>query len=612
MHSSLKHSLIGVLLFAAFLLCRTQVAAQSAHPMHMPAAATASGPVTDIVRNPADVPLPVGNRAPAVVRVALTAKEVVGHLDPANNTTYRYWTFNGKVPGPMIRVEQGDTVEVTLRNDAASHMVHSVDFHAALGPGGGAAVSQAAPGQTKTFTFQATAPGLFVYHCGTPMIADHIANGMYGLILVEPRGGLPHVDHEYYLMQGEIYTNAPMGKTGLQQFSEAKLMQEDPTYFVFNGATDALTKEHPLQAKAGETVRLFFGDAGPNKPSSPHMVGEIFTKEYEAGSLLANPLPNVQTAMVAPGSAAILELKAVEPGHFNLMDHAMSRMAKGLLATLDVSGSEDAALMHAGKSAASVALSGMTAPDAAAAFTNVQPDMGNSGAMPSMPIADSAATAHTLRRKPAATHRKSASGPPTELNGCLTLLDDGRAMLKVLGTADTYRVEAQPLLFSANANRIVHVSGYVGSVVSNEDAHVPSFVVSNLDEVASNCSARVTPAMLRAASASEAPPDTPGLKGSAAMVGMTDMAFVPARTIITAGQKVTWKNSSQVMHNVVDDASKAMNPADVQLPAGAKEFGSAYLQPGQTFSKVFTTPGIYHYVCTLHEGNGMKGTIFVK
>ncbi len=236
-------------------------------------------PTVDIVRDPADVPNPIGSRPPTTVHVTLTAEEVVGQLDPASGTTYRYWTFNGKVPGPMIRVRQGDMVEVTFRNDARSRMVHSVDFHAALGPGGGAAFSQAIPGQAKTFTFKATTPGLFMYHCGTPMIAEHIANGMYGLILVEPPGGLSRVDHEYYFMQGEIYTTAAKGKAGLQQFSDAKLMDEDPEYFVFNGAVNALTKRYPLSANEGETVRLFFGDAGPNETSSLHVVGEIFTRD---------------------------------------------------------------------------------------------------------------------------------------------------------------------------------------------------------------------------------------------------------------------------------------------------------------------------------------------
>src|SRR6185437_12973723 len=261
----------------------------------------------DIARDPTDIPPPVGKRGPSVVHVTLTAEEVVGTLDASAGTTYRYWTFNGKVPGPMIRVRQGDMVQVTLHNDASSHMTHSIDFHAALGPGGGAALTQAAPGQSKTFTFEATTPGLFVYHCGTPMIAEHMANGMYGLILVEPDGGLPPVDHEYYVMQGEIYSGAPIGKQGLQQFSAAKLMAETPEYFVLNGAVAALVTEYPMPAKVGETVRVFFGNAGPNETASMHVVGEIFTRLYELGSLTSSPLSGIQTAGVPPGAAAILE-----------------------------------------------------------------------------------------------------------------------------------------------------------------------------------------------------------------------------------------------------------------------------------------------------------------
>jgi nitrite reductase (NO-forming) len=207
----------------------------------------------DIVRDPSDLPRPIGERAPALVRVTLTAKELVGVFDPTSGTTYRYWTFNGKVPGPFIRVRQGDTVEVTLANAKDSSMVHSIDFHAAIGPGGGSALTQVPPGQLKSFTFQATVPGLFVYHCGSPMVAQHIANGMYGLILVEPAGGLPHVDREYYIMQSEFYTTAPKGKAGLQQFSAENLMSENAQYYLFNGAVDAITKEYPLHANEGET-----------------------------------------------------------------------------------------------------------------------------------------------------------------------------------------------------------------------------------------------------------------------------------------------------------------------------------------------------------------------
>ncbi len=160
----------------------------------------------DIVRDPTDLPGPIGNRGPTHVRIDLEAKEVVGQL--ADGTTYPYWTFNGKVPGPFFRVRVGDTVEVHLKNDPNSIMPHSVDFHAVTGPGGGAVMTTTAPGGETMFTFKALNPGLFVYHCATPMVAMHISSGMYGMILVEPEGGLPAVDREFYMMQGEIYTPA--------------------------------------------------------------------------------------------------------------------------------------------------------------------------------------------------------------------------------------------------------------------------------------------------------------------------------------------------------------------------------------------------------------------
>ena len=581
----------------------------------------------NVVRDPVDVPPAVGSRGPAVVHVTLTAEEVVGTLDPSAGTTYRYWTFNGKVPGPMIRVTQGDTVEVTLGNDAGSHMAHSVDFHAALGPGGGAAFTQAVPGQSKTFTFKATTPGLFVYHCGTPMIAEHIANGMYGLILVEPEGGLATVDREYYVMQGEIYTTAAKGKPGLQQFSDAKLMEENPEYFVFNGAVDSLTKPHAMQAKVGETVRIFFGDAGPNATSSLHVVGEIFTRDYALGSLTSPPLNGVQTASVPPGASAILEFKASIPGQFNMMDHAMARMAKGLMATFEISGQENAALMHPGPAADPVAsgvprLSGMTQADTAAglmgpqasstAATDRNPVLATSDERRSEMDMDSG-MAHM--GKPA--HSPHASGTleisplnadtnPKQLNGCLTLSNDGKAMLRLLQSSKVYRIEARPLLFSQNVNRLVHVTGYYGSVVEVEDPHVPSFVVDALEPLAPNCSVRLSAAAIRETLAKVSAPVAQGT------VGMTDMGFVPPAITVNVGDKVVWKNSSPVIHNVVDDASKALSRVDVKLPSGVRPFDSGLLQPGQSFSKVFNEPGIYLYVCTLHEGSGMKGVVIVR
>jgi copper-containing nitrite reductase len=584
--------------------------------------------IVDIVRDPADVPLAVGERKPAVVRVTLIAEEVVGTLDPSAGTTYRYWTFNGKVPGPMIRVRQGDTVEVTLRNDASSHMAHSVDFHAALGPGGGAAFTQAVPGQSKTFTFQATTPGLFVYHCGTPMIAEHIANGMYGLILVEPEGGLATVDREYYVMQGEIYTTAAKGKAGMQLFSDAKLMEESPEYFVFNGAVDALTKTQPMQAKVGETVRVFFGDAGPNDTSSLHIVGEIFTRDYPLGSLTSPPLTGVQTASVPPGAAAILEFKASVPGQFSMMDHAMARMAKGLMATFEISGAENATLMHPGPALDSTAsgmprLSGMTQADTAASLTEPQSD--STAATTNNAVAattsDEASemnmdmstrphegnTPHSPHPSQAIeTSTAEAVANSKELNGCLTLSNDGKAMLQLLQSSKVYRVEARPLLFSQNANRLVHVTGYFGSVVEIEDPRVPSFVVDTLDPLAPNCSVKLSAAAIRKTLAKLTAPVAQGT------VGMTDMGFVPPAITVNVGTKVVWKNSSQVIHNVVDDESKALSRIDVKLPSGASPFDSGLLQPGQSYARVFTEPGIYGYVCTLHEGSGMKGVVIVR
>jgi len=624
--------ILSVLLFLFMITGPERLPAQPAANQR-PGAKTIANTV-DIVRDPTDVPPPNANRAPAVVHVTLSAEEVLGQLDPSVGTTYRYWTFNGKVPGPMIRLRQGDMVEVTLRNEASSHMVHSVDFHAALGPGGGAAFSQAIPGQSKTFTFQATTPGLFVYHCGTPMIAEHIANGMYGLILVEPAGGLPHADHEFYIMQGEVYTTAPKGKAGLQQFSDARLTEETPEYFVFNGAVDALTKEHPMRANVGETVRVFFGDAGPNDTSSLHVVGEIFTRDYELGSLTSPPLTGIQTTSVPPGGAAILEFTASVPGQFTMMDHAMARMAKGLMAVFEVRGAQNTAFMHDGPaesasgSQASIAwVTGMSQADttrssgggdaglAATRGVSTRPADAKEEAIPnpmrSMPMHMVSAKAEHPRGSNL-THPVSALKPappgPTELNGCLTLLNDGRAMLKVFQSTKTYRLEARPLLFSENANRLIHVTGELGSVVAVEDPSIPSFVVNTVDELAPNCSAKVTPALLRKALAKAAGAGTV----APLTVGMSDMAFMPAKIVIKVGQKVTWKDSSEVIHNVVDDAGKAINKADVHVPEGGKPFDSGLMQPGQTFARVFTAPGVYRYVCTLHEANGMKGVVVVQ
>lgn len=302
---------------------------------------------SSIVRDPTDIPAPIGKRGPQTVKLNLKAEELEGRL--ADGASYRYWTFDGKVPGPFLRVRTGDTVEFTLANDAHSTVTHSVDLHAVTGPGGGAAELQVPPGQRKTVTFKALAPGLYVYHCATPMVAHHIANGMYGLILVEPEGGLPPVDREFYVMQGEIYTEAAFCATGAQTFSVDKLLNERPEYFVFNGAVGALTKEHPLRAKVGDKVRIFFGVGGPNGTSSFHVIGEILDRVYEWGGLLSAPIKGVQTVSVPPGGAAIAELTLDVPGKYILVDHALSRLERGLAAYLIAAGQDKPAIFHPGK-----------------------------------------------------------------------------------------------------------------------------------------------------------------------------------------------------------------------------------------------------------------------
>jgi nitrite reductase (NO-forming) len=291
-----------------------------------------------IVRDPTDIPPPVGKRGPQRLKVDLETTEVTGQL--ADGATYRYWTFNNKVPGPFIRVRIGDTVEVRLKNHDDSAMMHNVDFHAVTGPGGGAKATDAAPGESRGFEFTATNAGLYVYHCAVPMAAQHIANGMYGMILVEPEGGLPKVDKEFYVMQGEIYTEQKVGAKGELTESYDKLLDERPEYFVFNGASMALAKA-PLKAKVGETVRIYFGVGGPNFTSSFHVIGEIFDRVYGMGSLTSKPVTDVQTITVPPGGASVVEFKLEVPGKFMLVDHALSRVERGLAGVLEVTGPDN-------------------------------------------------------------------------------------------------------------------------------------------------------------------------------------------------------------------------------------------------------------------------------
>ena len=293
------------------------------------------------------VPPPIKRRYPAKVIVKLETKEVVMRL--ADGVKYTFWTFGGRVPGKFIRIRQGDTVEFHLMNHPSSKMPHNIDLHAVTGPGGGAASSFTAPGHTSKFTFKALNPGLFVYHCATAPVGMHIANGMYGLILVEPPNGFPKVDREYYVMQSEFYTQGNYGQGGLQPFSMNKAVKEQADYVVFNGSVGSLVGKNALRAKKGETIRLFVGNGGPNLVSSFHVIGEIFDKVYiESGTKINK---NVQTTLIPAGGSSMVEFKVDVPGTFILVDHSIFRaFNKGALGMLKVSGKKELGI-YSGKQA---------------------------------------------------------------------------------------------------------------------------------------------------------------------------------------------------------------------------------------------------------------------
>jgi nitrite reductase (NO-forming) len=294
-------------------------------------------PINAVLTSPPLVPPPTNRKHPAKVIVELEVTEV--DMEIAEGVTYTFWTFGGTVPGSFIRVRQGDTVEFHLKNHPDSKMPHNIDLHGVTGPGGGAASSFTAPGHRTQFTFKALNQGLYVYHCATAPVGMHVANGMYGLILVEPPEGLPPVDHEFYVMQGDFYTVGKYREKGHQAFDMQRAIDENATYVLFNGSETALTGPRALQAKTDQTIRMFVGNGGPNLISSFHVIGEIFDKvQYEGGTHFQE---NVQTTLIPAGGAATVEFHTEVPGSYVLVDHSIFRaFNKGALAILEVTGEE--------------------------------------------------------------------------------------------------------------------------------------------------------------------------------------------------------------------------------------------------------------------------------
>jgi nitrite reductase (NO-forming) len=304
-----------------------------------------SGELKAELTSPPYVPVPVGNRDAKKLIVDMEILEQEGEM--TDGVKYVYWTFGGSVPGSFIRTRVGDEVEFTLKNHPDNKLPHNIDLHAVTGAGGGAASSFVAPGHEVTFSFKTLNPGLYVYHCATAPVGMHIANGMYGLILVEPTGGLPKVDKEYYVMQGDFYTKGENGQPGLQPFDMQKAVDEDADYVVFNGKVGSLTGDNAITAQVGETVRLYVGNGGPNLVSSFHVIGEIFDRVHVEGGSMVNQ--DVQTTLIPAGGAAMVEFKVDVPGTFILVDHSIFRaFNKGALGMLKVEGEENKTL-YSGK-----------------------------------------------------------------------------------------------------------------------------------------------------------------------------------------------------------------------------------------------------------------------
>ena len=329
-------------------------------------------PVIDAVMTHApEVPPPVNRDHAALVKVKMETIEKT--MKMADGVDYTYWTFNGDVPGQMIRVREGDTVEVEFSNNPNSTVPHNVDFHASTGTGGGAAATFTAPGRTSTFRWKALQAGLYIYHCAVAPVGMHIGNGMYGLVLVEPKEGLPKVDKEFYIVQGDFYTKGKYGEPGLQPFDMDKAIREDADYVVFNGHVGAIAGDNALKAKVGETVRMYVGNGGPNLVSSFHVIGEIFDKVYVEGGKLINE--NVQSTLIPAGGAAMIEFKVDIPGSFTIVDHSLFRaFNKGALGQLVVEGEDHPEIMtkklsdeaYKGTGAAAGAASGASASGASA------------------------------------------------------------------------------------------------------------------------------------------------------------------------------------------------------------------------------------------------------
>jgi nitrite reductase (NO-forming) len=270
--------------------------------------------------------------APAgVADVNLVLKDVTVEIAPG--VKYSAWAWAGGAPGPVIHVRQGQMVKITLTNKGA--IPHSVDFHAArVAPD--KAFGDVAPGESVSYTFRANDPGVFMYHCGTKPVLAHIANGMYGAIVVEPPAGvLPKADKNYVLVASEWY----LGSNGLDKpatFDMTKAHARQPDWMTFNGYSGQYVK-HPLTAKPGQLVRFWVVDAGPSLDTDFHIVGTILDNAYPFADMTPeHALHGVQTVTVPAGGGGVFDVKIDKPGLYPFVSHAFAAVDQGQVGLLKV------------------------------------------------------------------------------------------------------------------------------------------------------------------------------------------------------------------------------------------------------------------------------------
>jgi len=284
---------------------------------------------------PPDVPPPIKRKYPVHIVADLVATDEIQQISQFHK--YPYWTFNGSVPGPMMRARVGDVLELRVTNKDSSGMAHNIDCHAVSGPGGGAPATYVEQDETKAGTFRLLDPGVFLYHCAAAPVPAHIQNGMFGACVVEPEECLPPVDKEFYIVQHEVYAEESDDDPSMLEPDYESGLAETPMYILFNGKEGSLI-EKPLLTDQGDRVRLFVANAGPNLISSFHVIGVVFDTVYKEGDLQSPPARGCGTCILPASGCTMIEFNTIVPGNYTILDHAIFRIDKGCVGFLKVRG----------------------------------------------------------------------------------------------------------------------------------------------------------------------------------------------------------------------------------------------------------------------------------